>query len=235
MLTQRNGACVSCVLPGKDGADQVDVADCTCSVGGCSWDCLAGVNGCLSDTSCLWFQLLARAYWGDVELGLREAQKGVSWRRPRKTSPRNCMRPWVRIPGIGMEVFGSWWCIELRRAEGGEETDRRNAQCVIHVQGACSSLLLTQHLAHFSQRDRRACTCRGFTFQLLFFYKRRSLGMQLGLLIGQSLAYLKWNICLKVLELLCFYVWKSMRVSGRERSVCSQRVPLWLENDSQVP
>ncbi|XP_057179253.1 rho GTPase-activating protein 21 isoform X3 [Triplophysa rosa] len=96
MLTKRNGACVSCVPPGKDGSDQVDVTDCTCSTGDCSWDCLAGVNGCLSDTSCLWFQLLARTYWGDVELGLREAQKGVSWRRPRKTSQRNCMRSWAK-------------------------------------------------------------------------------------------------------------------------------------------
>lgn len=94
MLTQRNGACTGCVLPGKDGSDQMDVAGCTCA-----WDCLTGVDGCLSDTSCLWFQLLARAYWGDVELGLREAQKDVSWRRLKKTTPRNCMRAWVRFSG----------------------------------------------------------------------------------------------------------------------------------------
>ncbi|XP_077100342.1 rho GTPase-activating protein 21a isoform X2 [Siphateles boraxobius] len=91
MLTQRNGACTGCVLPGKDGSDQMDVARCTCT-----WDCLTGVDGCLSDASCLWIQLLARAYWGDVELGLREAQKDVSWRRLKKTTPRNCMRAWAK-------------------------------------------------------------------------------------------------------------------------------------------
>ncbi|XP_065150707.2 rho GTPase-activating protein 21a isoform X1 [Paramisgurnus dabryanus] len=96
MLTKRNGACVGCALPNKDSSDQVDSVDCTCPIGDCSWDCLAGVNGCLSDTSCLWFQLLARAYWGDVDLGLREAQKGVSWRRRRKSSQRNCMRSWAK-------------------------------------------------------------------------------------------------------------------------------------------
>lgn len=99
MLTQRNGVCAGCVLPGKDSSDQMDVAGCTCAIGDCPWDCLKGVDGCLSDTSCLWFQLLARAYWGDVELGLRESQKGVSWRRPKKASQRNCMRSWVRIGG----------------------------------------------------------------------------------------------------------------------------------------
>lgn len=99
MLTQRNGACAGCVLPGKDSSDQVDVTGCTCAIGDCAWDCLTGVDRCLSDTSCLWLQLLARAYWGDVELGLREAQKDVSWCRLKKTSPRNCMRSWVRIYG----------------------------------------------------------------------------------------------------------------------------------------
>ncbi|XP_050953704.1 rho GTPase-activating protein 21 isoform X2 [Labeo rohita] len=96
MLTQRNGACTDCVLPGKEGSDQMDVPGCTCAIGDCPWDCLTGVDGCLSDTSCVWFQLLARAYWGDVELGIREAQKGVSWRRLKKTSPRNCMRSWAK-------------------------------------------------------------------------------------------------------------------------------------------
>ncbi|XP_056306991.1 rho GTPase-activating protein 21 isoform X2 [Danio aesculapii] len=96
MLTQRNGVCAGCVLPGKDSSDQMDVAGCTCTIGDCPWDCLKGVDGCLSDTSCLWFQLLARAYWGDVELGLRESQKGVSWRSPKKTSQRNCMRSWAK-------------------------------------------------------------------------------------------------------------------------------------------
>ncbi|XP_051542764.1 rho GTPase-activating protein 21-like isoform X2 [Myxocyprinus asiaticus] len=99
MLTQRNGACAHCVLPRKDCSDQVETEDCTCAIGNCSWDCLAGVDGCLSDTSCLWFQLLARAYWGDVELGLWEAQKGISWRRLRKTSQRNCMRSWAKKDG----------------------------------------------------------------------------------------------------------------------------------------
>lgn len=240
MLTKRNGACVNCVPPGKDGSDQVDVTDCTCSIGECSWDCLAGVNGCLSDTSCLWFQLLARAYWGDVELGLREAQKGVSWRRPRKTSPRNCMRSWVRFSGRGMEVFGSWWCIELRRAEGGEETDLRNALCVIHVQGGCSSLVLTQHLAYFSQRDRHACTCVVLRFSYCSSISSSPKEGPLDWAVGNRWRVtVKWNICLKVrfwgVELLCFYVWKSMCFRKRERSVCSQRVPLWLENDSQLP
>uniref|UniRef100_A0A8C1K6B2 Rho GTPase activating protein 21a n=1 Tax=Cyprinus carpio TaxID=7962 RepID=A0A8C1K6B2_CYPCA len=74
----------------------MDVAGCTCTIGDCPWDCLTGVDGCLSDTSCLWFQLLARAYWGDVELGLLEAQKGISWRRLKKTSQRNCIRSWAK-------------------------------------------------------------------------------------------------------------------------------------------
>ncbi|XP_051538399.1 rho GTPase-activating protein 21-like isoform X3 [Myxocyprinus asiaticus] len=99
MLTQRNGACAHCVLPSKDCSDQVEVEDCTCAIGNCSWDCLTGVDGCLSDKSCLWFQLLARAYWGDVELGLREAHKGVSWHRPRKMSQRNYMRSLAKKDG----------------------------------------------------------------------------------------------------------------------------------------
>ncbi|XP_026093333.1 rho GTPase-activating protein 21-like [Carassius auratus] len=96
MLTQRNGVCTDRVPPGKDGSDQMDVVGCTCTIGDCPWDCLTGVDGCLSDTSCLWFQLLARAYWGDVELGLCEAQKGVSWRRLKKTSQRNYIWSWAK-------------------------------------------------------------------------------------------------------------------------------------------
>ncbi|TRZ04037.1 hypothetical protein DNTS_006376, partial [Danionella cerebrum] len=80
------------VHPGMHSSYRMDMAECTCAVGLCHWDCQEGMDGCLSDTSCLWFQLLARAYWGNVDLGLRESQKGMSWRKVKKMSQKNCMR-----------------------------------------------------------------------------------------------------------------------------------------------
>ncbi|KAK1885020.1 Chitin synthase regulatory factor 3 [Dissostichus eleginoides] len=80
MLAQRNGLPSGCKpVPLKDHPDLRDVdvsAEGCCSLssspssGGCPWARLAGLDGCLSEPYCLWFQLLARAYWGEVELGL---------------------------------------------------------------------------------------------------------------------------------------------------------------------
>ncbi|XP_068603820.1 rho GTPase-activating protein 21a [Brachionichthys hirsutus] len=62
------------------------------SPGGCPWARLAGVDGCLSEPYCLWFQLLARAYWGEVELGLTSPNRSISWARLREASKKNCVR-----------------------------------------------------------------------------------------------------------------------------------------------
>ncbi|CAL1597459.1 unnamed protein product [Knipowitschia caucasica] len=89
MLAQRNGP-----VPLKDVCEMLDVevtAEGCCSLsrsspssGGCPWARLAGVDGCLSEPYCLWFQLLARAYWGDVEIGLSCPNRTVSWARLRE-------------------------------------------------------------------------------------------------------------------------------------------------------
>ncbi|KAM6971702.1 rho GTPase-activating protein 21a isoform 2-T2 [Tautogolabrus adspersus] len=102
MLAQRNGLPPGCKpVPLKDRADLRDVdvtAEGCCSLspspssGGCPWARLAGVDGCLSEPYCLWFQLLARAYWGEVELGLTSPNRSVSWARLREASRRNCVR-----------------------------------------------------------------------------------------------------------------------------------------------
>ncbi|KAM9417467.1 rho GTPase-activating protein 21a isoform 1-T1 [Salvelinus alpinus] len=101
MLAQRNGgvSAGSCVttVPLKDCPDLVDLldveVDCSPSTGYCPWARLAGFEGCLSEPYCLWFQLLAQAYWGDVELGLRgETDRRVSWGRLQEASRRNCVR-----------------------------------------------------------------------------------------------------------------------------------------------
>ncbi|XP_029934982.1 rho GTPase-activating protein 21a isoform X3 [Myripristis murdjan] len=102
MLAQRNGLPPGCKpLPLKDCPDLRDVdadAEGCCSLspsprsGGCPWARLAGVDGCLSEPYCLWFQLLARAYWGEVELGLTSPNRSVSWARLREASRRNCVR-----------------------------------------------------------------------------------------------------------------------------------------------
>ncbi|XP_029955131.1 rho GTPase-activating protein 21a isoform X3 [Salarias fasciatus] len=102
MLAQRNGLPPGC-KPGplKDHPDLRDVdvnAEGCCSLspsptsGGCPWARLAGVDGCLSEPYCLWFQLLARAYWGEVELGLTSPNRSVSWARLREASRKNCVR-----------------------------------------------------------------------------------------------------------------------------------------------
>ncbi|XP_041717292.1 rho GTPase-activating protein 21a [Coregonus clupeaformis] len=101
MLAQRNGGvsargCENTV-PLKDCPDLVHLVDvevgCSPSAGDCPWARLVGFEGCLSEPYCLWFQLLARAYWGDVELGLRgETDRRVSWGKLREASRRNCVR-----------------------------------------------------------------------------------------------------------------------------------------------
>lgn len=103
MLAQRNG------LP--DPKDVEGSAEGCCflkppplpSPGGCPWAWLAGLDGCPSEPYCLWFQLLARAYWGELELGLSGADgcgcgsgSGVSWPWLRNTARRGRVRPWVR-------------------------------------------------------------------------------------------------------------------------------------------
>ncbi|XP_041823841.1 rho GTPase-activating protein 21 isoform X2 [Melanotaenia boesemani] len=102
MLAQRNGLPPGCKpVPLKDHPDLQDVdmnaEDCcsfspSLSSGGCPWARLAGVDGCLSEPYCLWFQLLARAYWGEVELGLTSPNRSVSWARLREASRKNCVR-----------------------------------------------------------------------------------------------------------------------------------------------
>ncbi|XP_047468080.1 rho GTPase-activating protein 21-like isoform X3 [Mugil cephalus] len=102
MLAQRNGLPAGCKpVPLKDHPDLRDVdvsAEGCCSLspspssGGCPWARLAGVDGCLSEPYCLWFQLLARAYWGEVELGLTSPNRSVSWARLREASRKNCVR-----------------------------------------------------------------------------------------------------------------------------------------------
>ncbi|XP_034022061.1 rho GTPase-activating protein 21-A-like isoform X2 [Thalassophryne amazonica] len=102
MLAQRNGLPPGCVpVPLKDCPDLRDVdvsAEGCCSItaspssGSCPWARLAGVDGCLSEPYCLWFQLLARAYWGEVELGLTSPNRNVSWAKLREASRKNCIR-----------------------------------------------------------------------------------------------------------------------------------------------
>ncbi|XP_077952286.1 rho GTPase-activating protein 21a isoform X6 [Gasterosteus aculeatus] len=105
MLAQRNGrppGCTPSPLKGRTDPRDVDAAAAAaegcCSLspspssGGCPWARLAGLDGCLSEPYCLWFQLLARAYWGEVELGLGGPRRSVSWARLREASRRNCVR-----------------------------------------------------------------------------------------------------------------------------------------------
>nr|XP_057916578.1 rho GTPase-activating protein 21 isoform X2 [Doryrhamphus excisus] len=100
MLAQRNGLPSGCKpLPLRDLPDLHDVEYEGCcslsssaSSGSCPWARLAGVDGCLSEPYCLWFQLLARAYWGELELGLKSSNRGVSWARLREASRKNCVR-----------------------------------------------------------------------------------------------------------------------------------------------
>lgn len=106
MLAQRNGLPPGCKpVRLKDRPDLQDVdknAESCCSFssspssGGCPWARLAGVDGCLSEPYCLWFQLLARAYWGEVELGLSSPNRSMSWARLREASRKNCVRSRVR-------------------------------------------------------------------------------------------------------------------------------------------
>ncbi|XP_031705642.1 rho GTPase-activating protein 21a isoform X3 [Anarrhichthys ocellatus] len=98
MLAQRNGLPPGCKpVPLKDRDVDVSAEGCCAltpspSSGGCPWARLAGVDGCLSEPYCLWFQLLARAYWGEVELGLTSPNRNVSWARLREASRKNCVR-----------------------------------------------------------------------------------------------------------------------------------------------
>ncbi|XP_041669588.1 rho GTPase-activating protein 21-like isoform X2 [Cheilinus undulatus] len=145
MLAQRNGLPTGCKpISLKDHPDLRDVdvsAEGCCSLspspssGGCPWARLAGVDGCLSEPYCLWFQLLARAYWGEVELGLTRPNRSVSWARLREASKRNCVRSRAKqkdgrdqseasalaSPGVEEEPF-SWpgpKTLHLRRTSQG--------------------------------------------------------------------------------------------------------------------
>ncbi|KAJ8010114.1 hypothetical protein DPEC_G00071630 [Dallia pectoralis] len=95
MLAQRSGgvsagASGTAVAP-KDCTEPGVEVGCSPSTGNCPWARLAGFEGCMSEPYCLWFQLLARAYWGEVELGLRrKTDRRVSWGRLRQASRRNC-------------------------------------------------------------------------------------------------------------------------------------------------
>ncbi|MEQ2222789.1 hypothetical protein ILYODFUR_030077 [Ilyodon furcidens] len=103
MLAQRNGLPAGCkpvrLTDHPEPQDAEKNAGGCCSFssssppsGGCPWARLAGVDGCLSEPYCLWFQLLARAYWGEVELGLSSPNRSVSWARLREASRKNCVR-----------------------------------------------------------------------------------------------------------------------------------------------
>ncbi|XP_061523063.1 rho GTPase-activating protein 21-B-like isoform X1 [Phycodurus eques] len=100
MLAQRNGLPSGCKpVPLRDLADLRDADPEGCcslsasaSSGTCPWARLAGADCCLSEPYCLWFQLLARAYWGELELGLKSSSRGVSWARLREASRKNCVR-----------------------------------------------------------------------------------------------------------------------------------------------
>ncbi|XP_034717388.1 rho GTPase-activating protein 21 isoform X3 [Etheostoma cragini] len=145
MLAQRNGLPPGCKpVPLKDHPDLQDVdvnAEGCCSLsrspssGGCPWARLAGVDGCLSEPYCLWFQLLARAYWGEVELGVTSPNRSLSWARLREASRKNCVRSpakqkdgrdqseasAVASPGAEDEAF-SWpgpKTLQLRRTSQG--------------------------------------------------------------------------------------------------------------------
>lgn len=97
MLAQRNG------LPNLQDVDGSAVGCCSLkplpSPGGCPWAWLAGVDTCPSEPYCLWFQLLARAYWGELELGLSGtdgSRSSESWLRLKNAARRSRVRPWVR-------------------------------------------------------------------------------------------------------------------------------------------
>ncbi|XP_075903592.1 rho GTPase-activating protein 21a isoform X2 [Nelusetta ayraudi] len=103
MLAQRNG------LPDPKDVEGSTEGCCFLkppplpSPGGCPWAWLAGLDGCPSEPYCLWFQLLARAYWGELELGLSGADScgcssgsGVSWPWLRNTARRGRVRPWAK-------------------------------------------------------------------------------------------------------------------------------------------
>lgn len=104
MLAQRIGLPPGCKppppidRPDLPDADKTAAGCCSFSPapGGCPWARLAGVDGCLSEPYCLWFQLLARAYWGEVELGLASPAHGASRARFKDACGRNRLRFRVR-------------------------------------------------------------------------------------------------------------------------------------------
>ncbi|XP_077367822.1 uncharacterized protein LOC144011838, partial [Festucalex cinctus] len=98
MLAQRNGLPAGRKpVPLRELRDPTDSEGC-CSLSAipssasCPWARLAGADCCLSEPYCLWFQLLARAYWGELELGVKSSTRGVSWARLREASRKNCVR-----------------------------------------------------------------------------------------------------------------------------------------------
>lgn len=114
MLAQRNG------LPDLQDVDGSTEGCCFLkppllpSPGGCPWAWLAGVDACPSEPYCLWFQLLARAYWGELELGLSGTDGGStsgSWPWLRNMARRSRLRPWVRRQRsvlVRGDAAGSW-------------------------------------------------------------------------------------------------------------------------------
>ncbi|KAJ8375881.1 hypothetical protein SKAU_G00064610 [Synaphobranchus kaupii] len=83
MLANRNGMSRHCgAAPRMRDRGEPDLVelDCVPTAEGCPWAQVPGVDGCLAEPYCLWLKLLARANWGDLELGLR-CQDALCWRR----------------------------------------------------------------------------------------------------------------------------------------------------------
>uniref|UniRef100_A0A3B3X4Z5 Rho GTPase activating protein 21a n=1 Tax=Poecilia mexicana TaxID=48701 RepID=A0A3B3X4Z5_9TELE len=119
MLAQRSGL---------RGAEKSAGGCCSfSSSSSCPWARLAGADGCLSEPYCLWFQLLARAYWGDVELGVSGPNRGASWKsrvrcRAKQKDGRDQSETSATVtPGADEEPF-SWpgpKTLRLRRTSQG--------------------------------------------------------------------------------------------------------------------
>ncbi|XP_018603308.1 rho GTPase-activating protein 21a isoform X6 [Scleropages formosus] len=122
------------MLAGRNGVSLrgVDLSEVGCSpcVDGCPWARLAGLEGCLSEPYCLWFRLLSRAHWGDVELGLK-CHDGLSWgrlaqaykgNRQKGRAKRKDVSEQSGIPSPGEEEPFSWpgpKTLRLRRTSQG--------------------------------------------------------------------------------------------------------------------
>lgn len=172
MLANRSGMSHHCGaaprVPGGGETDLVEL-DCVPAAGFCPWARFPGVDGCLAEPYCLWLKLLARANWGDLELGLR-CQDALCWRRLAEETRRNCLRLRVRRgPGSRGHVVGRA-CFTIARACCREHLEGVFGTNALAFLRGCGGVCVAGRAACIGLHGRTVSGQFSFPLEFFFFF-----------------------------------------------------------------